>query len=413
MSEINANLTSISKNPDEVNPRIEEKFPKEVKLLDGSKLIVKPLTEDDIEQSFRFFQDLPEDVRLYMPEDVTKEDVVRRRIKQDDLYQYHRLAVFDKDKIVADGVIKRETFNWKRHLGEIQVVIHPDYQRKGLGTILIHELYSMANLLGIKMLYTQILEEQQGALQIFSKLGFKKELVKKGHIKDLYSQKHDLNVMTCNLEETLKKDEGYQQKDEIFPIKKYPKEIELANGEKIVVRPMTDDDFIKSFNFFKELPEEDRFYLKVDVSKEDVVKRRMKQDDLRQHHRLVAINKNKIIADATIYMEVYNWKKHLGEIRVIIHPDYQRKGLGTMLIHELYVLANLLGIQILYVHILEVQQGALNIFSKLGFKQEIIKRSHVKDLHSQKHDLIIMSCNLAELWEQWEMLMLEMDTGRG
>ena len=107
MSEKSANLSSISKNPDQVNPHIEEKFPKEVELLDGSKLIVKPLIEKDLEQSFRFFQELPEDIRLYMHVDVTKEAVVRRRIKQDDLYQYFRLAVFDDDKIVQTGKIKR------------------------------------------------------------------------------------------------------------------------------------------------------------------------------------------------------------------------------------------------------------------------------------------------------------------
>ena len=76
-------------------------------------------------------------------------------------------------------------------------------------------------------------------------------------------------------------------------------------------------------------------------------------------------------------------------------------------------MANLLGIEILYANILEKQLGALRIFSKLGFKQEIIKRAHVKDLKGQKHDLIVMSCNLTELWEQWEMLLLEMDSGRG
>jgi len=190
--------------------------------------------------------------------------------------------------------------------------------------------------------------------------------------------------------------------------KQFPKEIKLLDGSNLIVKLLYDDDFEKSFNFFQKLPEGDRQYLRVDVTKEDVVNRRMKQDDLHQHHRLVAIDNDKIVADATIYMEVYNWKKHLGEIRVIIHPDYRRKGLGTILIRELYVLANLLGIQILYVNIMEVQQGAQNIFSKLGFKKEIIKRGHVKDLNGKKHDLIIMSSNLKELWEQWEKI----DTGR-
>ena len=46
------------------------------------------------------------------------------------------------------------------------------------------------------------------------------------------------------------------------------------------------------------------------------------------------------------------------------------------------------------------------------FRKELVKRGHVKDLLGQKHDLIIMSCNLKELWEQWETLTLQMDTRR-
>lgn len=391
----------------------QEKYPKEVNLIDGSKVALRPMVESDLEKSFNFFKGLPEDVRLYLRVDVTQKDIVKRRMQDDDLFQFHRLVAIDKGEIIADASICREIYNWKRHLGEIRVIIHPNYQKKGLGTVLIQELFSVANLLGIDILYSYILEEQQGALHILSKLGFKKEIVKKGHVKDFQGKKHDLIVMSCNLMETLPSEEEYLTADTTLPVKKYPKEVELNDSNKLTIRPMVATDLERSYSFFQELPEDIRLYLKVDVTKKDVVKRRMKQDDLRQHHRLVALDNDKIVADATIYREIYNWKKHLGEIRVIISPKYHRKGLGTILIHELYVMANLLGIEILYAHIMEVQQSALTVFSKLGFKQEIVKRGHTKDLHGQKHDLIVMSCNLAELWHQWEMLILDMDTGRG
>ena len=82
-----------------------------------------------------------------------------------------------------------------------------------------------------------------------------------------------------------------------------------------------------AYNFFRELPEDIRLYLKVDVTDKDVVKRRMEHDDLYHYHRIVAIDENKIVADATICREIHNWKNHLGEIRIIINPEYQKKGL--------------------------------------------------------------------------------------
>ena len=392
---------------------VQEKYPKDVTLIDGTRLKLRPLTERDFEKYFDFFQKLPEDIRLYLRVDVTQKNIVKRRMSDDDLFQYHRLVVFDNDEIVADATICREIHNWKRHLGEIRVIISPNYQKKGLGSTLIKELYSMANLLGLEILYANIFEEQQGALHIFSKLGFVKQIVKKDHVKDLHGKKHNILVMCSNLTKEIPKNEKLRETGDNFHTKKYPKEVDLYDGNTVIVRPMVDTDFESSFQFFQELSEDIRLYLKVDVTKKDVVKRRMRHDDLRQHHRLIAVDGDRIVADATIYRQVHNWKNHLGEIRVIIHPDYHRKGLGTVLIHEIYVMANLLGIEILYANIMEVQKTAIEIFKKLGFKKEFKKRGHVKDLHGQKHDLIIMSCNLAELWQQWEMLLLDMDTGRG
>ena len=198
--------------------------------------------------------------------------------------------------------------------------------------------------------------------------------------------------------------------DEKLLFRDFPKTITLRDGREVVLRPMMDGDFERSYAFFRDLPEDMRLYLRADVTKRDVVERRMRQDDRHQFYRLVAVDRDRIVADATIYRQVHSWQRHLGEMRVIIHPDYQGNGLGMNLIRELYEIGNRTGLDVIYSNIIEEQKGALRILEKLGFRKEVVKKAHVMDLLGRKHDLVVMTCNLAELWDNLEMLMLQMDT---
>ncbi|MEW6365913.1 MAG: GNAT family N-acetyltransferase [Acidobacteriota bacterium] len=203
---------------------------------------------------------------------------------------------------------------------------------------------------------------------------------------------------------------GSQPVDTKLLFRDYPKHVTLRDGREVVLRPMTKEDLDRSCAFFKGLPDDIRLYLRADVTKRDVVERRMKHDDRHEFYRLVAVDGDRIAGDATIYREAHSWKRHLGELRVIIHPEYQANGMGMHLIRELYEIANMANLTVLYSNIIEVQKGAVKILEKLGFKKEVVKKSHVRDLNGRKHDLIVMTCNLGELWDRLEMALLDMDS---
>ncbi|MEW6368441.1 MAG: GNAT family N-acetyltransferase [Acidobacteriota bacterium] len=215
--------------------------------------------------------------------------------------------------------------------------------------------------------------------------------------------------MSAN-QSTLVSSNAVRTVDEKTLFRDFPKTVTLRDGREVVLRPMAGDDFERSYAFFRDLPDDIRLYLRADVTRKDVVERRMKHDDRHRFLRLVAVHGDKIVADATIYRQIHSWQRHVGELRVIIHPDYQRHGLGMDLIRELYEIANRTGLDVIYSNIIEEQKGAVRILEKLGFKKELVKKSHVVDMMGRKHDLIVMTCNLAELWDHLEMLMLQMDT---
>ena len=53
------------------------------------------------------------------------------------------VRVNDHEKIVADGTLHTERYGWSTHVAEIRMVIDPEYRDKGLGRILLRELYDL------------------------------------------------------------------------------------------------------------------------------------------------------------------------------------------------------------------------------------------------------------------------------
>ena len=54
---------------------------KHITLKDGTDVLIRPIVMEDLDQSCKFFLELPEEERIYICGDVTQRDVVRRRIR--------------------------------------------------------------------------------------------------------------------------------------------------------------------------------------------------------------------------------------------------------------------------------------------------------------------------------------------
>jgi RimJ/RimL family protein N-acetyltransferase len=55
------------------------------------------------------------------------------------------------------------------------------------------------------------------------------------------------------------------------------------------------------------------------------------------------------------------------------------------------------------------QTGALRIFQKLGFRQEVVLRDYVKDKEGSRKDLVLMRCRLEDLWQKYGDFVREND----
>jgi L-amino acid N-acyltransferase YncA len=111
-------------------------------------------------------------------------------------------------------------------------------------------------------------------------------------------------------------------------------------------------------------------------------------------------------------LEGHSWKEHVGELRLIIAQDFQRKGLGTLMARELYTLANKHRVEELMVRMMRPQVAARKIFRKLGFQEAVMLPEYVKDLHGIRQDMVVMRCDLETLWREMEDLIILSDWRR-
>ncbi len=180
------------------------------------------------------------------------------------------------------------------------------------------------------------------------------------------------------------------------------KTVTLADGRKVTIRNMHPDDVEPSFTFFCELPDEDRKYLRLDVTRREVVERRTTELDRSRVERIVVVHEDEIVADGSLELQGHGWGDKVAEVRLIIARPWQRFGLGTLVARELFHLASKHRMDRIVVRLMRPQVGAHRIFQRLGFHEEFLIPEHVRDQAGEWQDLIIMRCPLEDLWREME-----------
>ena len=183
------------------------------------------------------------------------------------------------------------------------------------------------------------------------------------------------------------------------------KTVELDDGTRVHIREMTRDDRERSLAFFNSLSDEDRAYLRRDVTRPEVVERRVREVETGAVRRLVGLVEGEIVADGTLELEHEGWKQHVGELRLIVGPAYRRQGLGERMARELFLLAASERLEEILVRMMRPQKAARAVFRKLGFHREVVLPDYMRDRSGAMQDMILMRCDLEGLWRDMEDLV--------
>jgi RimJ/RimL family protein N-acetyltransferase len=187
----------------------------------------------------------------------------------------------------------------------------------------------------------------------------------------------------------------------IMMLDEYPKEVTLRDRSKVILRPVVQEDEEALYKFFKGMSKEDRLYLRDDVANREVIHGWMESIDYEKVLPILAVDGDKIIADATLHRNPHGWMRHVGEIRMSVAGSHRGKGLARIIAAEIFQQAVGLGLDKLVAEMLTIQNNARRVFTRLGFQEEAVLKDHGMDAMGNKHDLIIMSNDVTALWENW------------
>ncbi len=186
----------------------------------------------------------------------------------------------------------------------------------------------------------------------------------------------------------------------------------LKDGTEARIRKLVVEDIDRLMEFYQALPLEDRKYLKFDVTDRKVVAKRLLRVENGDDIRIIAIHGGVVVASGALELSGEAWSKHQGEIRVIIARPFQHRGLGMIMIRELYFIAVQNNLKTIVAKMMRPQVGAQKIFRSLGFREESLMPDFVKDIKGESQDLIVMTCDVKDLWKQLDRAFSESDWQR-
>jgi RimJ/RimL family protein N-acetyltransferase len=169
--------------------------------------------------------------------------------------------------------------------------------------------------------------------------------------------------------------------------------------KKITLRLMRPEDRDMLMGFAKSLPEDDLLFLAVDITRLEALDQWIHNIKTGQIKTVLAEVNGRLIGHGTLNHNALQWTRHLGEIVLLISPDFRGVGLGHLLANELFAIARELGLQKIVARMAAEQRGALQVFERLGFRAEALLGDYVIDREGRTHDLIVMSYDVTGLTE--------------
>jgi L-amino acid N-acyltransferase YncA len=175
----------------------------------------------------------------------------------------------------------------------------------------------------------------------------------------------------------------------------YPEQIRLGSDD-ITLRYMTASDADAILAFARALPEHDLLFLRRDITDPEGVAAWVRDVESGDTISVLAVRGSEVVGYGTIHRNKVGWSQHVGELRVLVAESMRGKGLGRVLTQEAFAIALGQGIEKMMAQMTLDQKGAIATFEGIGFRPEALLRDHVKDRAGKKHDLLLLSHEVAK-----------------
>ena len=180
--------------------------------------------------------------------------------------------------------------------------------------------------------------------------------------------------------------------------KRYPRAATLRGGRDIEIRLMGAKDKEPFLRFARKLPPDDLLYLRFDITDEREVDEWLESIHRNRTITLLAWAGNEIIGGVALTHSETDWTRHIGDIRVLfVSVDVRGEGLGRFLAEEIFVIAELLGLDRISSQMTHDNASAQAVFRGLGFESVALLQGFAMARDDVPRDLLVMIYNVRQL----------------
>jgi len=146
--------------------------------------------------------------------------------------------------------------------------------------------------------------------------------------------------------------------------------------------------------FHLAVPETDRFLIKHRYTDSSVFHEWTQELNFEQNLPLLAFADGQIIGHATLIQRPGGWKRHIGMVGALTHPEYRGVGLIKVLINELVEVARHCGLTKLEAEFTGDREAAILTFKECRFDELARIPDYLQDMHANDHDWVLMGMKL-------------------
>lgn len=182
-----------------------EKFPIKARLKDGTEVAIRPLGKRDAAALQRFFYAVPEPERLFIERPIIDKKFFADLCGRLDFERDLMLVMTHGNKIIGWINLHQRQGGWRRHIGRVTLLTHPNYRGRDVSRLLLEEIVTAARYLGLWKLEAELNGERTIALHSLQSLGFRTLLHLPDYVIDMTRQTHDFVLVGLEI----KTDEEY------------------------------------------------------------------------------------------------------------------------------------------------------------------------------------------------------------
>ena len=177
-------------------------------------------------------------------------------------------------------------------------------------------------------------------------------------------------------------------------LERYPLMQVLDDGLGCTIRPLNLEDEASFVGFLHVVPEIERLFIKPRPGSPNFHHEWFRDLDYDSALTLVAIAHHHIIGTITLQQRQGGWKRQIGRVHTLTHPEYRDVGVSGMLIREVIEVALHCGLQRLEAEFNGERAAAIHCFEMAGFREMLRIKNYLKDMQGGAHDWVLLGMSI-------------------